>query len=136
MVVDLVSWLSNGNFITTSNATAAGKLDSPPTIDALHLPAGAWSEVLPTHEQRLTEYFENNPGIEPAKVRNAEEVLQAQDEMQRLKSEFRRQAGISKAELQRLAGDKKIDLDALHAALVARQTQANPAPSRNEIVLK
>jgi len=121
-ILDLESSFSNSQFVCTSNAAKAGAFDSPPAIDSKHLPAAtAWREIIDTHEQRLTEFLSNHPGVEPIKLTSFEEVRNFQDRLQQTKADYRRQAGLSKSELQRLVGSKtEIDLNELHAAIAKR----------------
>lgn len=121
-VVDLESWFSNGQFVTTSNAARAGMFDSPPGIHSLHLPAeSSWDEIRQAHDKQITEYLGSNPGVEPVRLRNMEDVRRFQDELQRTKAEYRRKTGLSKAELERFVrGRGGINIEALHAKLLER----------------
>lgn len=95
-----------------SNAGLAGKLDSPPAIGALRLPAGApWDVLLEAHHRRVKNYLAKHPGVTPIKLENASGCSRAQKEQQRIKSEFRKRVGLTKAELERIAGTKDPKLD-------------------------
>jgi hypothetical protein len=123
-VLDLESWFNNGHFVTTSNAEQAGHFDSPPTIDACHLPNNTPQEqILQTHLNRFQAFISRHPGVQPYGLPTLEDTQNAQDELQRIKAEFRSQAGLSKAELERISGGSSPAVDAVHAKLEERQTQ-------------
>jgi hypothetical protein len=121
-VLDLETWFSNGSFVCTSNAEMAGKLNTPPEINALRLPAATtWEMLLQTHERRVSEYLAAHAGVAPVKLESMDDVHRAQDEQQRIKAEFRRQTGLTKEELERIAGGSSKQLDKLHDALAKRR---------------
>jgi hypothetical protein len=121
-VLDLETWFSDGCFVCTSNAEMAGKLDSPPAIDALRLPAATtWDMLLETHQRRIDSYQAKHPGVTPIKLENAADVSRAQAEQQRIKSEFRKRVGLTKAELERIAGTSNPKLDEIHDAYTKRR---------------
>jgi hypothetical protein len=69
----------------------------------------------------MSEYHANNPGVEPVPLRNMEDVRRFQNDLQRTKAQYRRQTGLSKAELERFVrGRGGIDVEALHARLLER----------------
>ncbi|HWX21116.1 MAG TPA: DUF3592 domain-containing protein [Candidatus Binatia bacterium] len=129
-VLDLETWFSNRQFVCTSNAAQAGVFDSPPSIHALHLPAEAsWDAIREAHQKQVTDFLAKSPGVEPIKLKGMEEVRRFQDNLQRTKAEFRRNNGLSKAELERLVrGRAGIDVEGLHAKLAERLKQYSPAP--------
>ena len=117
-VLDLETWFSDGHFVCTSNAETAGKLDSPPAIDALRLPAAAtWDMLVQAHQRRVSNYLANHRDAKPVKLQGLADVRRAQDEQQRIKAEFRKRTGLSKAELERIAGTQGRAVDELHDAL-------------------
>ena len=123
-VLDLETWLSDGTFICTNNAQSAGRLNSPPAIAALHMHSETtWDMLLQTHERRLKEYLNANPGTATVKLGGMADYRRAQAEMQRIKSEFRKQTGLSKAELERFAGGPNEQVDRIHDELVKRREQ-------------
>jgi hypothetical protein len=121
-VLDLESWFSNGQFVVTSNAARAGMFDSPPAIHSLHLPdESSWDEILQAHNKQVSEYLEKNPAAEAVRLRNMEDVRRFQNELQRTKANYRRNTGLSKAELERFVrGRAGINVEELHAKLVER----------------
>lgn len=121
-VLDLETWFSDGSFVCTSNAEMAGKLDSPPAIDALRMRAETtWEVLLQTHQSRIYEYLESHPGTTPVKLNGMADIRRAQTEQQRIKSEFRKRTGLTKAELERIAGSKSPELDRIHDELTKRK---------------
>jgi hypothetical protein len=117
-VLDLETWFSDGCFVCTSNAENAGKLDSPPEVGALYLAAGTtWQALLETHQGRVSEYLQSHPGRRPVKLNGMTGIRRAQDAQQRIKSAFRKRQGLSKAELERIAGGSSPELDRIHDAL-------------------
>lgn len=125
-VLDLETWFSDGAFVCTSNAEMAGKLDSPPAIDALRLPAGTtWDMLLETHQRRVGKYLAAHPGVKPVRLEGMADVRRAQDEQQRIKAEFRKRTGLSKTELERMAGTQGRGVDRLHDALTEQRERGN-----------
>lgn len=121
-VADMESGFSNGHYITTSNAAMAGKLDSAPAIDAFFLSAGTPVEtVLQTHFERVAGFLSVNPGVASVKITSVADARRFGDELQRVKSEFRQQAGLSKAELERIAGRSDEQIDKIHEGLAERR---------------
>lgn len=133
-VLDLEIWFSNGHFVVTSNAAMAGKFDSPPGIDSFFLPAASpIDEVMQAHEGRVNNFLAQNPGVAAVRLNGLEDVRRAGDELQRIKSEYRTAAGLSKAELERLARRTGPEIDELHAILARRhaERQTNPQAKAN-----
>jgi len=116
-VLDLETQCSNGAFVCTSNAHAAGALNNPPEVDALFLPAGTPVEaVLEAHNQRLARFLVSHPGVQPVRQNGIEDVHRAQDLLQQIKAAHRKRTGLSKEEWQRLAGTRDAQtIDTLHA---------------------
>jgi hypothetical protein len=119
--IDLETKLSNGEWLVTSNAQAAGALDQPPGIDAIHLPNGTCFEMMiESHHKRIALYVQKHPGVEPVRVATLEDVHRLQAELQRIKAEYRRANGLTKQELQRIAGvDPSEGLDIVHEGIAA-----------------
>jgi hypothetical protein len=121
-VLDLETWFSDGSFVCTSNAEMAGKLDSHPAIGALYMPsATTWEELLETHQHRVNAYIESHPGTTPVKLNGMADIRRAQAEQQRIKSEFRKKTGLTKAEIERIAGRASPILDRIHGELTERR---------------
>jgi len=124
-VLGFETWFSDGCFVVTNNAELSGKLDSPPAIDALRLPAGtSWNLLVESHQRRIAKYLAGHPGVTPVKLGGMDDVRKAQDEQQRIKSEFRKRVGLSKAELERFAGTRGPDVDRIHDALEEQRKRA------------
>lgn len=128
-VLDLETQFTDGRWLVTCNAEAAGQLESPPGIDAAHLPDRTPLEaVVQAHETRLADFLRRHPGASPVVVRSLEDVQRAQATLQRLKAEHRRRIGLTKEELRRLGGTCGRDGDRLHAEIqrehAARQAKA------------
>ena len=122
-VVDLETWFSNGCFVCTSNAEMAGKLDTPPEIGALRMAADTtWETLLETHQRRAAEYLASHPGVTPVQLNGMADIRRAQAAQQLIKSQFRKKAGLSKAELERLAGGASPIVDRIHDELEKRQS--------------
>lgn len=123
-ILDLETWFNNGCFVTTSNAENAGKLTSPPSIDAQFLPSETPMEtIVQFHNQRVQSYLASNAGVQAYGIRTLEDVMNAQAEMQRIKAEFRQGTGLSKEELERIAGESSPEIDKLHASLEERKAR-------------
>jgi hypothetical protein len=106
-VLELQTQLANHTFICTSNAEAAGKLDSPPGVDAQRLSANTPLEaIMAAHFQRLAACLADNPGLSAAGLSSLEEVHRAQNVLQLMKAAYRQHTGITKGELKRLAGNR------------------------------
>jgi len=117
-ILELQTQFTNGAFLTTSNAEAAGKLDSPPGVDALRLPAQtSLDAIFAAHGQRVSASLTTNPGVAAVRLSSLEDVHRSQNVLQQIKAAFRKNAGISKEELQRLAGNRlgPEQIEALHA---------------------
>jgi hypothetical protein len=126
-VLDLETWASNGSFVCTSNAASAGKLDYPPQIDAYFFPAETpLDALLQGHEARLNAFYAQNPGVSAYALGGIDDMRRMGDEMQRIKSEFRSGRGISREELERIAGKSSPVIDDVHQALQARQAAKRP----------
>lgn len=123
-VLDLETWFSDGHFVCTSNAEMAGKLDSPPAIDALRLPAAAtWDMIFEAHQRRVANYQANHREAKPVKLNGIADVRRAQDEQQRIKAEHRQRVGLSRKELEQIAGTQGKAVDELHDALTKHREQ-------------
>jgi hypothetical protein len=123
-VLDLETQFSNGCFVCTGNAEMAGKLDSPPEINAMHLPAATtWDMLLEAHRRRISGYLAAHSDAEAIKLTSIDDVHRSQDEQQRIKAEYRKKTGISKDELQRIAGESSKEIDRLHDALTKTRAQ-------------
>ena len=104
-VLDLETQFADGRWLVTTNATLAGALNSPPAVDSLHLPARTPLLVIAdTHTQRLVQFLRANPGVQPVRFNTLDDIQRAQADLQRIKAAHRQAAGLSKDELERIAG--------------------------------
>jgi len=123
-ILDLATWLNINRLLTTSNAQMTGHLSSPPTIDACHLPGNTPVEqILQTHLNRFQTFTGKHPGVQAYGLSTLEEVQMAQDELQRVKADYRSHTILSKAELERIADRSSPELDQVHATLAERQAE-------------
>lgn len=116
---------SNDTFVCTDNAEACGVLANAPAINVLHLPSASSTDlVMDAHEKRVMAHSAMYPGAEPVPMNGAEDIRRAMALQQRVKAEFRREHGISKTELARMAGvSGDPAIDNLHADLEKRRDQ-------------
>ena len=127
-ILEFQTHFANGTFLGTSNAEAAGKLDSPPGVDALRLPSRTPLEaILTSHVQRVSAYLGNNPGVSAGRMASLEDVHRVQNVLQQIKAVYRKNTGITKEELQRLAGNRLCpeQIAALHADVQQLHHQRN-----------
>lgn len=125
-VLDLETWFTDGSFVCTSNAEMAGRFNPVPEIHAAYLPAATtWETLLEAHGRRVEKHLASRPGNAPVEINGAVDIQRAQAEMQRIKSQFRSQAGLSKAELERMGGKgAHPKIDDIHKALVERRARS------------
>lgn len=105
-VVDFETELSDGTFLTTSNAASARSMTLPSRVLADHLPSGCTPlEVLEAHRRRLADYLAEHPEAEVRPVTTLEQALEMGHRMQDLKAEHRRSMGgiVTQEELVRAA---------------------------------
>jgi len=120
-LLDLESNFSNGEWVITSNAQAAGALDPPPGVDAIHLSTDTCFETLiESHGKRVASFLNRHPGVEPVRLETLEDVHRIQAELLKAKAEHRRQTGLTKQELQRISetGPSE-EIDILHDGISA-----------------
>lgn len=123
-VVDLETKLADGTFVCTTNAEAAGALNSPPGVDACHLPAGTPVEtIIEAHARRLVEHLTKNPSAQPVRLQSLNEVHRMQAELHKLKTEFRKQTGLTAEELARIGGTTNVQEVAALSAEAERLRQ-------------
>jgi hypothetical protein len=117
-VTEFESRFSDGSFVVTGNAEMAGKLDSPPEIDSRQFAAGTlWNVVLDAHRFRVQQHLASSRALQVIPFKNEGDIISALSEQRRIIGEFRRRAGLSKRELERIVEMKGRDVDNLHAAL-------------------
>jgi len=127
-ILELQTQFANGTFVCTSNAEEAGKLDAPPGVDALRLPANTCLDaIVEAHAQRVSAAQAANPGVAALRMAGLEEVHRAQNILQGIKAAFRRNVGITKQELERLAGNRlgAQQIDALYSEVEKLHAEQN-----------
>ncbi len=97
--------LSNGHFLTTSNAQSAGNIESPPTIDSEFHPYGTPGRiVMERHFERLKALLQASPGLGPHRLSSEDELLESWRRMKRQKDAFRAaKQWVSQPELEKMS---------------------------------
>jgi len=118
-VLDLASKFSNGQWLCTSNAEAAGALEQPPGLDAIHLSADTCFETLiESHSKRVASFVNRHRGVEPVRMETLEDVHRMLAEILKAKAEHRRQTGLTNQELQRISGKgPSAEMDIIHEGI-------------------
>jgi len=127
-ILELQTQFANGTFVCTSNAEAAGQLDSPPGVDALRLPANSSLDaIVESHAQRVSAALADKPGVAALRMGGLEDIHRAQNVLQGIKAAFRRDVGITKQELERLAGNRlgAQQIDALYSEVEKLHAEQN-----------
>jgi hypothetical protein len=127
-ILELQTQFANGTFVCTSNAEEAGKLDPPPGVDALRLPANSSLDaIVEAHAQRVSAALAANPGVAALRMGGLEDIHRAQNVLQGIKAAFRRDVGITKQELERLAGNRlgAQQIDALYSEVEKLHAEQN-----------
>jgi hypothetical protein len=92
-IADFETEFSDGHFVVTSNAAAAGAISSPPQIMNHFCPAGSDPfEVLRIHKERIMEYSEKS-GASPKTVDSLLASRDMQHRLQSLKAVYRGEIG-------------------------------------------
>ena len=101
MIIDLESELSDGTYVTTSNAEDAGTLSSPPTVQQLCLPYATHVKlILDKHVSRLAAAVEYNPKVERRLVTSYAGMLEMGEMLKTQKNAHRAAINwISKSEM-------------------------------------
>lgn len=109
-VFDLGSELSNGHFVVTSNAEAAGLLESPPTIDSTFFPYGTPANVLlQAHERRLRARLNEDSTLSVVPVTTLEEARASELRAHAQKMAYRASVQwVSRAELRALSSNDRL----------------------------
>ena len=97
--------LSDNSFVCTDNAESCNALNNPPTINVSHLPATtSVGLVVEAHNNRVEAHTVFRIGALPVRMQSAEDIRRSMCLQQRIKAKFCTEAGLSKEELERLAG--------------------------------
>ena len=125
-VTDFETELSDGSFVTTSNAASAAKIATPPMLRSEFLAAGTPPlEVLQRHRQRVAEVLAANPGVTARVVRTHDDMLASQHRQNAIKAAYRGQlGGITREELDKLSNrwSQRI-VPAVHEEIVREQAR-------------
>lgn len=129
---DYESELSNGNFVTTSNAESAGKLSQPSTIDSEFHPYGTSPGVLANrHRQRLDAYFASTPDVRSCLVRTVEDLTQMQRRLKAQKDAYRAAVKwVTQADLERMSSGNPLLAEAVYEE-IRRQLGADGEEGRS-----
>ena len=125
-VLDLCTAFSDGTYLCTSNAEAAAKFTYPPAVKMVFLPAATqWDMLLEAHTRSVGNYLDSHPQTTARILNGMADVRRVGSEIQRIKSAFRKQNGLSKAELERLGVGENLDVDEVHAALAEERQRGS-----------
>jgi len=103
-IFDIMTEFSNGEFVETSNATEASKMDSPPQIHhKFFLQSTPYDEILDAHAKSVAEYQTTHPGVSVVIIKGKEDIRASGDRQQAIKSAFRAGRTVSRQELARIA---------------------------------
>lgn len=93
-IVDFETELSDGTFLTTSNAASARSMTLPSQILADYLPSGCTPlEVLEAHRRRLADYLAEHPDVEVRRITTLEQAIDQAHRIGDLKAAHRRSLG-------------------------------------------
>jgi len=132
-IVDLQTELSDGAFLTTSNATSARAIDLPSQIFSDHLPSGCTPlEVLEIHRRRLADYLAEHPEAEVRLITTMEQALDMAHRMHDLKAEHRKSMGgiTAPEELVRMAD--QMTVGTAEARRLAREIEKLREPEKGD----
>lgn len=125
-VIGVDTQMSDNSFVCTDTAESCNALNSPPDINSSHLPAISNVEtVLTAHAHRVETHAVFRAGAAPVKMYHSDDVRRSLELQNRIKADYRRQVGLSKEELERLAGTKNNPVvNDLHADLERQRDQS------------
>lgn len=104
-IFDIMSEYSNGDFVETSNATEAAKLDTPPQIHHLFFPPDTpYDQILDAHAKAMADFQAQHPGVTSVVLASKADIRASGDRQQAIKSAFRKQHGVvTGEEIKRIA---------------------------------
>jgi len=105
--VDLETELSDGSFVTTSDATQAAKASEFTDISRVFLPQGTPpAQLLAAHREHLQQILAAKPGVSPVVVRSFDELRESQNRLHMLKSQHRSSPAYNLADqISRISGE-------------------------------
>ncbi len=118
-MVDLETEFSDGSFLVTTNAASAAAMDGPALIRAEYLPVKTGvDELYRRHLDGLSACLREHPNLTARAILTPADLVASQNRMNAIKAAFREEiGGISRAELERLAGTHKKFAGQVHAAI-------------------
>jgi hypothetical protein len=128
-VVELVSEIPTGRFLSTSNTKGIDRLEPPPEVRVERFEAATPISALVAHHQaRLQQLVRTQPDRVPAQFVSYEDVLASVQRGNQVASRWRQKVGrLTRDELERMQGGRPLN-DAEEAFL--REVQGSSAPSR------
>jgi len=125
-VCGLDTQLTDNSFVCTDNAESCNALNNAIAINASHMPACSTVEmIIEAHDERVQAHTVFRADAHPVLMQGSEDVRRSMDLQQRIKAAFRSEAGLSKEELERLAGVKNNpSVNDLHDDLKQQQDQS------------
>lgn len=104
-IIDLETEFDDGSFVTLSTATLAGRMNHPPQIKNHYLPTGTpVPQLLDEHRRLIADYMQEHPELQPRRHATHEEVREAQNRMNEIKSQYRAGIGyMAPGELEQIA---------------------------------
>lgn len=121
-ILELVSELPRGRFLSTSNTAGLITLEQPPQLRTERLPPDAkLVALIERHRARLTEALRRDPVASPVTLEGRDQVRESLQRYNRLIGAWRAaQRGLSREELERLRGRPLDELDEAFLAEVQR----------------
>jgi hypothetical protein len=132
-VVDFETELSDGIFLTTTNATSARAISLPPQILSDHLPSGCTPlEVLEVHRQRLADYLAEHPEVEVRPITTTDQAMDMTHRIQDLKIEHRKSMGGIAAQEELVRAADQMIVGTGEARQLAREIEKLREPERGD----
>ena len=110
-VVELVSEVPTGRFVSTSNTKGIDRLEPPPEVRVERLaPSTAVGEVVARHRARLQQHVRAHPERVPAQFTSYEEVLASVQRGNLVAAQWRQRVGrLTREELERMQGGRPLN---------------------------
>ncbi len=120
-ILDLETRFANGDWLITSNATAAGALSQPPGVNSVFLPVKTPLEtIIEAHQQRLAAYQQAHPDTALNRAATLEDADRLAADLQRRKALHRQATGLTREELQKISGQPpSLELSIVHDGIAA-----------------
>jgi len=117
-VVEMETELSDGRFLSTTNASAAALLDPPPQLLRELVPGLPWDAMLERHKERVAAALAATSGLSVVPAATIQEVLAAQGRQNVVQAKWREGRSVTVDELRRIGGgaDETTDGVALELA--------------------